>query len=117
MVNQDRPSSSDNTQPYLEQKAELDAEEVRKHELEAQQRLFEMAGEDSIREMPTGQERRRISALQELGGTEHSKELEVPSNLREGYVYTPRVRRADERVVKARRYKVLGSSENKQVAP
>lgn len=43
--------------------------------------VYEMVGEDAIQEVATGDERRRLSTLQELRGTEHSKELEAPITL------------------------------------
>lgn len=70
--------SSQDAQPYLQQKAELEAEERRRHELEAEERQFEVDGTNEIHEMITEGATRRISALQELRGPEHSQELEVP---------------------------------------
>lgn len=71
-----RPST-DNTQPYLQKKPELEAEARAKYELETYQRTYELPGEDAIHEMPNGKERRIISRLQELRGAEHSVELET----------------------------------------
>ena len=39
------------SQPYLQQKAELEAEECRKHELEAQERKYEMGTEGDRHEL------------------------------------------------------------------
>lgn len=71
----------DHTQPYLQQKAELEAEERRQYELHAQETRYEMAGEPAIQEISSDEGVRRLSRLQELRGEEHSKELEVPNNL------------------------------------
>ena len=73
-----------NTQLYVDQKAELEAEERRKHELEAYSIRYEVEGEDSFFEMPgDGNSRMGLASFNqthELRGTEHSKELEVPGN-------------------------------------
>ena len=69
-------------QLYVDQKAELEDEERRKHELDSSGRTYEMEGEDRIFEMPgDGDTGVRSDRTQELGGVEHSKELEVPSNI------------------------------------
>lgn len=72
-------------QPYMDQKAELEDEERRRHELDADGRTYEMEGVDSIFEMPGNGDAGTMSArsdrIQELRGAEHSKELEVPSNI------------------------------------
>ena len=65
-------------QPYLQQEAELEDEERRRYEMEAQEVRHEMQGEDDIHEIGLGRDQRRISRLQELKGSEPSKELEVP---------------------------------------
>lgn len=65
----------EDTQPYLQHKAELEDEERRRHEMDAREARYEMNGEDTMHEIGTGGDR-RISALQELKGPEHSKELE-----------------------------------------
>lgn len=39
-----------------------------------------MVGEDAVHEVATGDDRRRVFTLQELRGTEHSKELEAPTS-------------------------------------
>lgn len=44
--------ASKDTQPYLARKAELDAEEARRHELEAVDTRFEMDGMREVQEMP-----------------------------------------------------------------
>ena len=75
---QNNGSPHENTQPYLQQKAELEAEENRKHELEAQERTYEMGSEGERYELPTGKQDAMIRARQELRGEEHSKELDVP---------------------------------------
>lgn len=77
----EQPATTEVTQPYLQQKAELEDAERRKHELEAHNIVYEMVGGDAIYEVATGDQRRRVSTLQELRGTEHSKELEAPITL------------------------------------
>lgn len=87
------PESSDDTQPYLQQKAELDSEERRQLELDGQELRYEMDGaegryeiqrSDVSHEVPV--ERRRhgllsLGQIHELRGEEHSKELEGPELL------------------------------------
>lgn len=72
-------------QLYVDQKAELEDEERRRHELDAGGRTFEMEGVDGIFEMPgngdMGTRSVRSDRVQELKGAEHSKELEAPSNI------------------------------------
>lgn len=80
VVEKDSAKTEDG-QPFLQRKAELEAVERRKHELEARQALSEVTGEDAVFEMPTGKETRMITTLQELRGAEHSSELEVAGNL------------------------------------
>ncbi|KAL8722832.1 MAG: hypothetical protein Q9181_007413 [Wetmoreana brouardii] len=67
-------------QPYFQQKGELDAEEQRRLELEAREMRYEADGENEIHELPSSSMEPR-SLPQELRGTEHSKELEVPCKL------------------------------------
>ena len=67
----------DGTQPYLQQKAELEAEERQRNELEARERRFEVGGGNEVHELAAEGERRRMSLLQELRGPEHSQELDV----------------------------------------
>ncbi|MCJ1456375.1 hypothetical protein MMC28_006736 [Mycoblastus sanguinarius] len=86
----DSPKES---QPYLQQKPELDAEEVRKHELEARERRYELDGPDGRHEVSGADKchktwaedtRRELLSLQfmhELRGEEHSKELEGAETL------------------------------------
>ncbi|MCJ1460791.1 hypothetical protein MMC28_011173 [Mycoblastus sanguinarius] len=54
------PPAAD-TQPYLQQKGELEAEETRIHELEARERMYELDGEDAVYEMQDGDLRQEIS--------------------------------------------------------
>ena len=83
--------SEEETQPYLQQKAELEAEEKRRLELETVEVRNEMDGRDHMNEMPAQGsevaneidtiERPAMSSLEErheLKGEEHSKELEAP---------------------------------------
>ena len=83
--------ASGETQPYLQQKAELEAEEKRRLELEAVEVRYEMDGADNITEMPGNDIRNEIdtaaepemSSLRkkhELRGEEFSKELEAPQS-------------------------------------
>ena len=78
----------DNTQPYFQQKAELEDEERRRHELEVHETTYEVDGNDSRFEVEGDQnghqmmidgERHRMPSqrnMQELRGEEHSRELE-----------------------------------------
>ena len=87
----DTHGSEEETRPYLQQKAELEAEEKRRLELEAVEVRYEMDGRDHRNEMPAQGnevgneidtiERPALSSLREqheLRGEEHSKELEAP---------------------------------------
>lgn len=58
-------------QPYLQQKAELEAEERRRHELEAAGIVHELDGEDGVHELSDTERKTR----QELKGEEFSQEL------------------------------------------
>ena len=62
-------------QPYLQQKGELEAEENRKHELEAQERKYEIGVEGGRYELPVEEPDLMIQTRQELRGEEHSTEL------------------------------------------
>lgn len=89
----DSADSSENIQPYLQQKSELDCEERRQLELDAQERRFEMDGVDtrcenegvsSSHEVPVEGRRQGLLSLEmlhELKGEEHSKELGGPDIL------------------------------------
>lgn len=57
---------------YLQREAELEAEELKKFELHAEQRQFEVEGDNDICEMSTSANTHRL----ELRGEEHSKQLE-----------------------------------------
>ena len=72
------PGSLKDPQPYLQQKAELEAEEKRKHELEARERRYEIGNEGERYELPVEEVGLMMPSRQELRGEEHSKELEVP---------------------------------------
>ncbi|KAL9075857.1 MAG: hypothetical protein Q9161_001250 [Pseudevernia consocians] len=87
---EDTHVSEEETQPYLQQKAELDAEEKRRLELEAVEVRYELDGRDHRNEMPAQGsevgneidtiERPAMSSLKErheLKGEECSKELEA----------------------------------------
>ncbi len=77
-ASQDLGSPLQDPQPYLQQKAELEAEEKRKHELEARERRYEMGNEGERYELPVEEGHLMIRSRQELRGEEHSRELEVP---------------------------------------
>ena len=68
---------SEEHQPYLQQKGELEAEEKRKYELQAEERRYELE-ENEIFEMPAKEEKRERCNLrrQELRGEEHCRELD-----------------------------------------
>lgn len=74
-----------NTQLYVDRKAELEHEERKKYELDAEGTLNEMDGVDTIFEMAGDGNTHMVSPSlnkpQELRGAEHSKELEVPGNI------------------------------------
>ena len=77
-LQQGQVSPQENNQPYLQQKSELEAEENRKHELEARERRYEMGIEGERHELPVKEEgNSMIRTRQELRGEEHSKELDV----------------------------------------
>lgn len=87
VIDKELSSSTEDTQPYLQQKPELDAEEATKHELQAEEQRYELA-EDTIHEMQDGDQNHEIltgrraamaslTATHELRGEEHSKELEA----------------------------------------
>ena len=77
-TSQDLASPQEDPQPYLQQKAELEAEEIRKHELEARERRCEMSIGEERYELPGEEGDLMIRSRQELRGEEHSRELEVP---------------------------------------
>ncbi|KAL9628382.1 MAG: hypothetical protein Q9164_007298 [Protoblastenia rupestris] len=66
-------------QPYLQQKAELEDEARRKHELEAQAKMYELNGDDTLHESSAVVGEHALSkgteARQELKGEEHAQEL------------------------------------------
>ena len=68
----------EDSQPYLQQKAELEAKEIRKHELEAQERRYEIGNDGERYELSAEEREGKILIRQELRGEEHSRELEVP---------------------------------------
>jgi len=62
---------------YMQQKAELEDEERRRHELEAKERRYEIAG-DAVHEMPAMTDGRVLRGkIQELKGEEFSRELQA----------------------------------------
>lgn len=69
----------EDSQPYLQQKAELEAEETRKHELEVGEIRHELDGKIRIQEISDESSHGLPSVYQrqELRGEEHSRELEA----------------------------------------
>ena len=93
----DTHGSEEETQPYLQQKAELEAEEKRRLELEAVEVRYEMDGGDHVNEMHGSHVRNEIDTVvrpqmpslketQELRGEECSKELDASSRPHSGTV-------------------------------
>ena len=74
---QDLRSPQEDPRPYLQQKAELEAEEKRKDELEARERRYEIGNEGERYELPVEEGDLMIRSRQELRGEEHSRELET----------------------------------------
>ena len=79
------PETTSETRIYLDQKAELEDEERRRHELEGGGKVYEVDGQDTIFEMPGNNNSRMQLAsshrTHELRGPDHTQELEVPGNL------------------------------------
>ena len=77
--------TTSDTRLYMDQKAELEDEERRRHELEATGKVHEMDGQDTVLEMPGNNDSRMQLAsshiIHELRGTDHTQELEVPGNV------------------------------------
>ena len=65
---QNKGPPHEDTRPYLQQKAELEAEEKRKHELEALERRYEL---------PAGEQDSMNQTRKELRGEEHSAKLGI----------------------------------------
>ena len=93
----DTNGSEEETQPYLQQKAEFEAEEKRRLELEAVEVRYEMDGGDHVNEIPGSHVRNEIDTVvrpqmpslketQELRGEECSKELAASSRPHSGTV-------------------------------
>ena len=73
-------ASRGNSQPYLQQRAELEAEERRGHELEGRQKIHELDGRTEMIEIPAGIHEHQLAIMrsrQELRGGEHSEELDT----------------------------------------
>ena len=79
------PKTISDTQLYLDQKAELEDDQRRRHELEAGRTMHEMDGQDTMFEMTGDNNSRMQLALShrthELRGPDHTQELEVPGNV------------------------------------
>ncbi len=69
--------SQEDVHPYLQQKAELEAEENKRVELEALERRYEMGDEGQRYELAATEDG-IMGTRQELRGEEHSKELGSP---------------------------------------
>lgn len=78
-VSPETENKEENGQPYLQRKAELEAEEKRKQELEALEIRYEADGDHGIHELPSHETKATIPQLQKLRGPEHFTELEVPT--------------------------------------
>ncbi|KAL8917751.1 MAG: hypothetical protein Q9172_005700 [Xanthocarpia lactea] len=65
---------SEDVQPYLQQKGELEAEERREYELHAENKQYELEGDNEIQEMSTSANDLALNRS-ELRGEEHCKEL------------------------------------------
>ncbi|KAI4123942.1 MAG: hypothetical protein LQ338_005053 [Usnochroma carphineum] len=78
-------SPEDDDQPYLQRKAELEAEEQAKFELDAEQRQHELEGDNEIREMAATANGGAAMSHQryELNGEERCKELEAKEQSKE----------------------------------
>ena len=74
-ISQKQGPPREDTQPYLRRKAELEAEEKQKHELEARERRYEIGSEGERHELPAGERDSMKPTTQELRGEEHSAEL------------------------------------------
>ena len=77
----DRTTFPEGSQPYLQQKAELEDEERRKHELEARELRYEMDEGNARYELSSTTDQNRMSTRHEMVGPEHSKEMKVPDTL------------------------------------
>ena len=60
-ANRDSLDPAQDVRPYFSQKAELEAKEQRKYELEAKERVYEMEGKDAINEMGAGEGKAQVS--------------------------------------------------------
>ena len=68
----------DHSQPYLQRKAELEAEESNKYELSGEPRRTELQGENGICEVPTERDGDMVASThttQEMEAEEHPQEL------------------------------------------
>lgn len=76
---EEKHTAPEDSQPYLQQKAELEAEEIRKHELEVGEIRHELDGKSRIHEISdeSGHGLPSVYERQELRGEEISRELEV----------------------------------------
>ena len=82
LMSQSNTTTDMDTQLYVDRKAELENEDRRRHEMDAEGIRYEMEGKDGIFEMPSGNDTEmRLASfrgIHELSGIEHSRELEVP---------------------------------------
>lgn len=80
-----QPDMTSDAQLYLDRKAELEDEDRRRYELDAENVTHEIEGEDRIFEMSGNRDMGMFPAslreTHEVRGAEHSTELEVPGNV------------------------------------
>ena len=75
--------NSEQTQPYLQQKAELEDEERQRHEWESEHKVYELGTGRAKYEMPAVREMLNtedlfVQSRQELRGEEYARELWSP---------------------------------------
>lgn len=74
-----------NTQLYVDRKAELEDEERRRHEMDAEIPRYEVEGEGRVLEMPCDRDPGTVlpslREIHEMRGAEHSQELETSGNV------------------------------------
>lgn len=76
-----QPNMTSNTQLYVDRKAELEDEERRRHEMDAEIPRYEVEGEGRVLEMPCDRDPGTVlpslREIHEMRGAEHSQELEI----------------------------------------
>ena len=80
-----QPNMTSNTQLYVDRKAELEDEERRRHEMDAEIPRYEVEGEGRVLEMPCDRDPGTVlpslREIHEMRGAEHSQELEISGNV------------------------------------